>query len=299
MIFKGLIFRSLWVIILVIGIPGLSHGISFTYSSLDYPGASQTFASGINDSGQVVGIYEDATGWHGFLLSGGSYSSLDYPGASYTSAYGINDAGQVVGEYGDATGWHGFLLSGGSYSSLDYPGASYSITLGINDAGQVVGFYGDATGGHGFIVTLVIEVEVDIKPGSDPNSINLKSKGVIPAAILTTDDFDATTVDPLSVQFGPDGATEVHGKGHIEDVDDDGDTDLVFHFKTQETGIQCGDTEAGLAGETFDGQAVEGFDSVITKCCDSDVHDFSDSDSDSDSDGDGDTDSSDCDDDLD
>ena len=111
-------------------------------------------------------------------------------------------------------------------------------------------------------IITVIQVEVDVKPGSDPNSINLKSKGVIPVAILTTEDFDATTVNPLSVEFGPAGSMEAHNKGHIEDVDDDGDDDLVLHFKTQETGIQYDDTEVVLIGETFDGQAIEGSDFI-------------------------------------
>ncbi|MHA2101653.1 MAG: hypothetical protein ACW99A_23620 [Candidatus Kariarchaeaceae archaeon] len=113
----------------------------------------------------------------------------------------------------------------------------------------------------------VCDVDIDVKPGSDPNSINLKSKGVIPVSILTTEVLNATTIDPLSVAFGPEGAEEAHGKGHIEDVDDDGDLDLVLHFRTQETGIECGDTEAVLTGETFGGQAIEGFDSInIVKC---------------------------------
>lgn len=43
--------------------------------------------------------------------------------------------------------------------------------------------------------------------------------------------------------------------GHIEDVDGDGDLDLALHFRTQDTGIECGDTPASLAGETFSGQA--------------------------------------------
>ena len=65
------------------------------------------------------------------------------------------------------------------------------------------------------------EVDIDIKPGSDPNSINLKSKGVVPVAVLTTPDFDAATVDPATVEFA--GASPV--RWTMEDVD--GDTDTV------------------------------------------------------------------------
>ncbi len=110
-------------------------------------------------------------------------------------------------------------------------------------------------------------VDIDIKPGSDPNAISPANIGLIPVAVLTTDTFDALTISPSSVQFGPDGATIAHGSGHLEDVDNDGDVDLVLHFGTQETGIQCGDTEASLTGETFDGQAIQGSDSVVTVGC--------------------------------
>jgi len=108
---------------------------------------------------------------------------------------------------------------------------------------------------------------IDIKPGSDSNSINPASRGKIPVAILTTDTFDATQVDPLSVAFGPDGASESHGRSHVKDIDDDGDADLILHFNTQETGIQCGDTEATLTGETFGGEPITGTDSITTVHC--------------------------------
>jgi hypothetical protein len=114
---------------------------------------------------------------------------------------------------------------------------------------------------------LVVECSIDIKPGGNPNDINLKSKGVVPVAILTDETFDAATVDPLSIAFGPDGASEAHGRGHIEDVDGDSDLDLVLHFKIQDTGIACGDTSAFLRGKTSDGKEIKGSDSINTVGC--------------------------------
>ena len=110
----------------------------------------------------------------------------------------------------------------------------------------------------------IVQAIIDIKPGSYPNSINPNSKGVIPVAILTTEDFDATNIDPQSVEFGPNGATETHGIGHIEDSDNDGDNDLVLHFRTQETGISEGDTEACLTGQTYNGETIQGCDAIKT-----------------------------------
>ncbi len=111
----------------------------------------------------------------------------------------------------------------------------------------------------------VTTVAIDIKPGSFPNSINPRDKGVIPVAILSTDTFDASTEDPTTVRFGPNGAAPVHYA--LEDVDGDTDLDLILHFKTQETGIRCGDTSATLTGETTGGQVIEGSDTVNTVGC--------------------------------
>lgn len=119
-----------------------------------------------------------------------------------------------------------------------------------------------------------IPAVIDIKPGSDENPINLNSNGVTPLAVLTTSiaagdarDFDATQIDVATVAFGPGGAPEAHGKGHPEDVDGDGDLDVVLHFGTQAAGISCTDTEATLVGRLADGRRFKGTDVVQPTGC--------------------------------
>jgi hypothetical protein len=110
-------------------------------------------------------------------------------------------------------------------------------------------------------------VSIDIKPDTFPNSINPERTEVIPFAILTTDTFDATTVDPTTVHFGPTGTEAAPVHSALEDVDGDGDTDMILHFKTRDADIEWGDTSASLTGETVGGQAIKGSDSIRTVWC--------------------------------
>jgi hypothetical protein len=103
--------------------------------------------------------------------------------------------------------------------------------------------------------------------------------------VLTTDTFDALTVDHTTVRFGPGQAAEAHvfkgpeprddrasssrpvpgaPRRHEVDVDNDGDLDLLFHFARDEAGIRCGDTEVVLTGQTYDGQPISGVDAIRT-----------------------------------
>ena len=83
-------------------------------------------------------------------------------------------------------------------------------------------------------------------------------------ATLTTETFDATTVDPTTVQLDDAGA-RVKGEsyaGKIEDVDGDGDLDLALQFEDVDGTYDEGSTYATLTGETYAGQAIQGTDDL-------------------------------------
>jgi len=79
-----------------------------------------------------------------------------------------------------------------------------------------------------------VDITIDIKLRIFPNYINLMSKRVIPVAILTTEEFDTTAVDPETVVFA--GASPLCWA--LKDVDDYDDMDMILHFKTQDADIE-------------------------------------------------------------
>ena len=111
----------------------------------------------------------------------------------------------------------------------------------------------------------VVPVFVDIKPGSCPNPLNLKSKGVLPVAVLGTEDLDITTIDPTTIRLSREGvegevrpirsdhedvATPFEGElCDCHELNGDGYPDLTLKFKTQELVETLGLGE--VAGETI------------------------------------------------
>jgi hypothetical protein len=115
------------------------------------------------------------------------------------------------------------------------------------------------------------QVIVDIKPGSAPNSINLKSKGVVPVAILTTEDFDAADVNAGTVTL----AGIAPAKWEMLDVPEiwdtvlmmyvgDGDLDMVLYFSTRDlaTVLDSSSTMTTLEGATSEGGHILGTDTL-------------------------------------
>jgi len=112
-----------------------------------------------------------------------------------------------------------------------------------------------------------VPVTIDIRIGSPRNKINPKSHGVFTVAILHTEQFDAMTVDVRTVRFGSARAQVPPVHAVFFDVNRDGLLDLVLFFRTQKTGIQCGDVSAVLIGQTLGGILFSGSDRVETVGC--------------------------------
>jgi len=128
----------------------------------------------------------------------------------------------------------------------------------------------------------VIEAVVDIKPGSCPNPLNVKSRGVVPVAILGSAYLDVTTIDAGSIFLN--GARNVRSgyedvAGFIADANDcectalgpDGYLDLTLKFMTQDIVATFGEVnhddvlELQLDGVLYDETPVEGADCVVIR----------------------------------
>ena len=112
----------------------------------------------------------------------------------------------------------------------------------------------------------VIEVPIDIIPGSTTNIINLRSAGTVPVAILSTATFNAPAlVNKSSLTFGKTGneASLSHClTKQLPDVNGDGRPDLLCYFRIGLTGLAPGNPQAILRGLTMSGTAFEGVDLV-------------------------------------
>jgi hypothetical protein len=112
---------------------------------LNYPGATATFANGINDAGGIVGFYFGSDGAeHGFIYHNGAWAKLQFPNAPLsTELYGISNGGVIVGQ-GQS---HAYLYQNGTAKEIIVPGSNQTEVRAIAPGGLIAGM-GDLT--HGF-----------------------------------------------------------------------------------------------------------------------------------------------------
>lgn len=181
---------------------GFFHGFLLSkkgvLTTLDFPGASETYAWGISESGTVVGWWDildanfDLVAAHGFTWDGGSFTQVDFPGSGDTQVDGINARGDLVGVWdsGPNTAGHGFVESKhGQFINFDVPvaGATYTQLDDINANGQIIGVYVDAAGNeHGFLQAGATFTSLDY-PGAGFTSV----WGINSAGLIVGNHYDA------------------------------------------------------------------------------------------------------------
>jgi hypothetical protein len=152
------------------------------------PGSGE--ATGINDVGQIVGIYEDASGvYQGYEKSGGKFTELSVPflGASGTFPYSINNSGEIVGGYNSAAGGYSFTLIAGTYTSFNYPSATFSEAFDVNTNGDIVGVYEDTSGVfHGFLLSGGTYSSIDFPGATYTQAEGINDSGEIVGLYCTT-----------------------------------------------------------------------------------------------------------------
>lgn len=200
-----------------------------------------------------------------YNMSGSIKVTSDNAEAAYLNGAQVGMDGEVWGDFVDNQEWQTVL-------TYDLTG---NLQAGSNVLEIIVRNYAmqggtPTTNPTGLIYSAEITydcpilVSIDIKPGSYPNCFNSNEHGVIPVAILGSEDFDASTVDPFTVVL--DGAgVRVKGKsgnaGSLEDVNLDGYMDLVVQI-VDDGGYSPGDTAATLTGKTYDLVPIQGTDSI-------------------------------------
>jgi len=119
---------------------------TYTFQSLKYPGAVQTYAQGINSNGVVVGYYLDTSGSaHGFYYLDGAYAAIDYPDSSDTWAYGIDSSDVIVGAAHIVNGTVPVTVAfvkelRGSFTEFSAAGKLLTVGKALNNSGTIIGY---------------------------------------------------------------------------------------------------------------------------------------------------------------
>ena len=112
-----------------------------------------------------------------------------------------------------------------------------------------------------------LRVGIDVKPGDNPTSVEPKRQGMVPIAVLSSKEFDATAVDLSSIRAGATGTEGSMFRSMKEDVDHDGDVDLVILFRVADLALTCSAKGITVKGKTAQGRDFEGTEAVTMSGC--------------------------------
>lgn len=235
--------------------------------------------------GNLSGSVVDDVDFFKFYGQAGDVVTFDIDGGYRGGARSVDTEMAVFGEGPTFKRWRanddGGVRDPGSNSSWDprilnftLPTTGvYYVAVGHTNKRFVTGgnVYG-TTGGNGDYTLVVsgvsggpqvLHINIDVKPGSDPEKLsplNPKSKGRVPVALLSAENFDPADVDVSSLTFGHDGDEDSLAKCNkgSADFNKDGVKELVCLFDNRVASFRKGDVEGVLRGKLKDGTLIEG-----------------------------------------
>ncbi len=113
-----------------------------------------------------------------------------------------------------------------------------------------------------------ISTTIDIKPDSPNNPVNPKSNGMLQVVVFGSPGLDTSQIDVASLRLGVTGLEAAPRKNYsYQDVNLDGEMDLVLHFRIPETGITCTTNQLLMTGQMLSGLPLTGSDIVTPVGC--------------------------------
>jgi hypothetical protein len=165
---------------------GLDTGFVYSggkFTAVNFPKSNGTQVTGINDKGEVVGLYLDSTNLtHGFSKIGTKYTKIDVTGGTNTVAWGVNNAGQITVYTTNSAGtFDSYLVTGKKFKKIDNPNAGTTGTIvhTPNNKGDIDGTYYDTTGAEkGWLLHAGKYYDV-VDPGGVSRADGLNDKATI------------------------------------------------------------------------------------------------------------------------
>lgn len=226
----------------------------------DPHGASTTAEAQAGQKLEYLGAFHNAAA----ASTTATNANLTIPVPEHTTYVGCSDGCTENGSPVSSVSWGLGNVSGGTT-------VSRTMQVEVNAGTEAGTEIGNQAGGSD-----VEEGQLDpsnpttvtVTAPPPPQTVTIQIQGAVagaqPVVIFTTPDFDATTIDPVSLRYGdcddPPAARapEVHGAIHPTDHDGDGDDDVMTHYDTALTGFEKGDKLGCVDGETTGGTAFTG-----------------------------------------
>ena len=200
----------------------------------------------------IIGVMTESNGSAEAISS----FELGAPGTNYTAP--------VTG-CGKAAPFRNRALEGQSLCDPDASGAAIDGYV-VNGSEIKVCMFVTEPGDWIRVVTRgAVSVDIDVKPGVEPNCFNINGHGVIPVAVLGSADLNIFDIDPATLEFG---GLSVRIRGNTrpqcspQDVNGDAYLDLVCQFVDDSAQWTAGETMATLDGRLNDGTAITGEGSI-------------------------------------